>query len=297
MPSRRAVLGGLAGVGTLVTGCASRDREEPVEVLVAGSLANAIGLGLASDVDPPVRVEAHGSAVAARLVASGVTDPDIVALADPVLFQRILDVPWYVSFATNALVVSYTRETPGGNRVRAAGEQRWYSALQHEDVSLGRTDPDRDPLGYRTLFGLDLASDHYPGASNLRSAIPEEGQVYPETQLFGQFETGSVDAVFAYRSMAVERDYEMIELPRPVDLSNPELAGAYETVNYALPEGGIVRGAPIAYGATVRRSEPRSSVRTVFEAITSGRLLDGHGFGAPAEYPRWEGDVPSWSRR
>lgn len=297
MPTRRAVLGGIAGLGSLMTGCASPAGEDPVKVLVAGSLTNAIGRQLATQVDPPVRVEAHGSAVAARMVATGVTDPDIVALADPILFERVLDTSWYVSFATNALVISYTSETAGGNRVGEAGEERWWSVLQHEDVNLGRTDPDRDPLGYRTLFGLDLASDHYSGTANLRSAIPEAGQVYPETQLLGQFETGSVDAVFAYRSMAVERDYEMIELPQAVDLSNPELADEYGTASYTLPDGGIVRGAPITYGATVRGSEPRSSVRTVFEAITSGRLLAGHGFGAPADYPRWEGDVPTWSRR
>lgn len=297
MPSRRAVLGGLAGLSTVVAGCSSGKRQDPVEILVAGSLANAIGRDLPARVDPPVRIEAHGSAVAARMVASGVTDPDIIALADPFLFDRILDAPWYVSFATNALVIAYTRETPGGKRVGDAGEERWWSALQHDAVNLGRTDPDRDPLGYRTLFGLELASEHYPDATNLRSTIPKSGQVYPETQLFGQFETGSVDAVFGYRSMAVERDYEMIELPRTVDLSSPALAEAYESATYTLPDGEIVRGAPISYVATVRRSEPRSAVRTVFDAITSGGTLQGHGFGTPAAYPRWEGDVPNWSRR
>lgn len=297
MPSRRAVLGGLAGLSSVVAGCSTGERQDPVEVLVAGSLANAIGRDLPAQVDPPVRVEAHGSAVAARLVANGTTDPDIIALADPILFDRILDVPWYVSFATNALVLAYTRETPGGNRVGDAGADRWWSALQHDAVSVGRTDPDRDPLGYRTLFGLELASEHYPDATNLRSTIPESGQIYPETQLFGQFETGSVDAVFGYRSMAVERDYEMIELPRAVDLSSLALAETYGSTTYTLPDGEVVHGTPISYAATVRRSEPRSAVRTVFDAITSGRPLQGHGFGTPAEYPRWEGDVPTWSPR
>jgi molybdate/tungstate transport system substrate-binding protein len=291
------MLAGVAGLGTAVTGCFSRGQEDPVEVLVAGSLANAFGRDLAAQVDPPVRVEAHGSAVAARMVANGVTDPDIIALADPVLFDRILDVPWYVSFATNALVISYTRETAGGTRVAEVDSDRWWSALRHDDVSLGRTDPDRDPLGYRTLFGLELASEYYSEAPDLRSIITESDQVYPETQLFGQFETGSVDAVFAYRSMAIERDYETIDLPQAVDLSSPALAESYERVTYTLPDGTRVRGAPISYVATVRRSSPRSAVRTVFDAITSGRSLQGHGFGTPDDYPRWEGDVPHWSRR
>lgn len=295
MPSRRAFIGSVAGLGVASAGCIGAPETEPVEVLVAGSLANAVGRGLPDAVDVPVRVEAHGSAAAARMVAGGVADPDIVAVADPILFESVLQPEWYVTFATNALTVAYNPTTSGGRRLRDAEPGRWWKALEADDVRLGRTDPDRDPLGYRTLFGLQLASRHYPDAPALRETVPEPGQIYPETQLLAQFETGSVDAAIAYRSMAVERGYDHIDLPPAVDLSDPARASAYAETTYRLPDGTTVTGAPITYAATVRRSEPRAAVRRVFQSITEGALLAEHGFGRPGTFPEGEGNVPSWT--
>lgn len=295
MPSRRAFIGSVAGLGAASAGCIGAPETDPVEVLVAGSLANAVGRGLPDAVDVPVRVEAHGSAAAARMVAGGVASPDIVALADPILFESVLQPEWYVRFATNALTVTYNTATAGGRRVREAGSDRWWSALDAEGVRLGRTDPDRDPLGYRTLFGLELASRHYHDAPALRETLPEPEQIYPETQLLAQFETGSIDAAIAYRSMAVERGYDHIDLPPAVDLSDPAYASGYAETAYRLPDGTTVTGAPITYAATVRRSEPRAAVRRVFQTITQGSLLAEHGFARPGTLPRGEGNVPSWT--
>jgi len=270
------------------------DGESPtVTILAAGSLQHALETGLAPALEVPIRVEAHGSATVARMVAEGQRDPDIVTVADTALFETPLSPPWYSTFTSNAVVLAYNPETEGGRRVAEA--ERWYDPLVAGDVRLGRTDPDRDPLGYRTLFTLELAARHYADAPALRETIPRRRQLYPETALIGGFETGSIDAAFAYRNMAVEREYDYVALPDRIDLSDPAHADWYSTVSYTLPSGQEIRGGPISYGSTVRHRS--DAALSVFAAHTTGDYLADAGFLLREEFPRYEGEVPDAVRR
>ncbi|MFB6309720.1 MAG: extracellular solute-binding protein [Salinirussus sp.] len=288
---RRALLatigGSLAGCGTVL----GRGRR-PVSILAAGSLTNALVNGLVPGLDVPVQVETHGSARVARLVANGSKAPDIVSIADPVLFETILSPAWYATFATNAIVLAYNPSTPGGRRIEDEDAATWYQPLLSGNVTLGRTDPDLDPLGYRTLFTLDLATDHYDLDADLRSIILRHSRVYPETQLLGRFETGAIDAAFVYRSMAADRGFDFLELPSAIDLSEPALADRYSMTAYELPDGTTIQGAPISYAATIRNHRP--AVEHVFRRHISGESLRPFGFDVPDDYPRYTGDVPNW---
>ncbi|MFB6120793.1 MAG: extracellular solute-binding protein [Halobacteriaceae archaeon] len=285
---RRAVLAGVAGALGVGAGCASVVGEgAPVSMLVAGSLTNAVENGLRPATDRALRVEARGSAHAARLVASGAKDPDVLSLADPALFDG-LDADWHAAFATNALVLAYNADTPGGRRVARADD--WYRPLLRDDVRFGRTDPDLDPLGYRTLFALELATDHYDADIDLRDAIPSRDQLYPETQLVSQFETGGIDAAITYRTMVHDRGYDYRPLPPAVNLSDPARADRYARTTYELPDGTVVRGDVIRYAATVRRSSP--AVRETFRRHVAGDYLSAFGFGVPDGYPRFTPHAP-----
>ncbi|WP_436929047.1 extracellular solute-binding protein [Halosimplex halobium] len=274
-------VGGVAGVG------GEDDGERPVSVLAAGSLQLAFSEGLRGAVDRPVRVEAHGSVTVARLVAEGKRDPDIVALADTALFDGPLAADWHAAFATNALVVAYDAESEAGRRVGTA--DRWFDPLLAGDATLGRTDPDLDPLGYRTLFALALAGEYYdrPG---LRDVLVDPRAVYPETTLLSRLETGDLDAAVVYRSMAEDRGYDYVDLPAEIDLSDPALADTYGAVSYDLPTGETVRGAPIAYGAVARRDA--EWVAETFQTLVGGGYLGDHGFAVPETFPEYSGDVP-----
>jgi molybdate/tungstate transport system substrate-binding protein len=282
---------GLAGCTGTRTGASGSDggRSSPVTILAAGSLQHALETGLKPTVDVPIRVEAHGSATVARMVAEGQRDPDIVTVADTALFEEPLSPPWYSTFTSNAVILAYNPDTDGGRRVAEA--DRWYDPLVAGEVRLGRTDPDQDPLGYRTLFTLELASQYYADAPALRETIPDRRQLYPETALLSEFETGSIDAAFAYRNMAVERGYDYVRLPDRIDLSNPSHADRYATVSYTLPSGQEIRGDLIGYGSTIRR--PRDAVLSVFAAHTTGDYLDESGFLRRDEFPQYRGDVPA----
>ena len=267
-----------------------------IAILAAGSLQNALSNGLEPVVDVPVTVEAHGSATVARMIAEGKRDPDIVSVADVALFEEPLSPPWYSVFTSNAVVVAYNPDTEGGKRLAEARAESWYEALASDDVRIGRTDPDQDPLGYRALFALELASRYYDDASNLTEKLLKKEQIYPETALISQFESGSIDAAIAYRNMAVERDYEYVDLPDEIDLSNPEHEERwYSTVSYTLPSDRTVQGGLVGYGSTIRKMS--DAALDVFAAHTTGGHLDEHGFLLREGFPMYEGDVPERVRR
>jgi molybdate/tungstate transport system substrate-binding protein len=189
-------MAGCAGGGTTAR-ASDGGRSLTVAILAAGSLLHALESGLEPTVDVPVEVEAHGSATVARLIAEGKRDPDIVSVADTALLVDPLSPPWYSVFASNAVVVAYNPDREGGRRLAEAGAERWYEPMLGGETRVGRTDPDQDPLGYRTLFTLELASRYYDDAPDLVERIPRREQIYPETALISQFETGAIDAAFA----------------------------------------------------------------------------------------------------
>mgnify|MGYP000445082676 CR=1 FL=1 len=288
---RRSLLSAVAAGLTASAGCAGvRAGHEPVSLLAAGSLNNAFENGLRQSTEATLELEAHGSAELARLVAEGAKAPDIVSVADTELFAGPLHPEWFAEFATNSVVLAYNGETDGGKRLADAGADRWYEPLLEDAVRLGRTDPDLDPLGYRTLFTLELATSYYDTDTDLRTVIPARRQLFPETQLVSQFETGSIDAAFTYRNMAVERDYDYIDLPAEIDLSDPGFGDKYASVSYELPGGKVVGGGPISYGSTIRTQSP--AALAVFDEQIRGDYLREFGFTVPNDYPRFRGDAP-----
>jgi molybdate/tungstate transport system substrate-binding protein len=284
---RRAVLSALPACA--LAGCSGAlGGTGAVSMLVAGSLNNAVENGLRPAVDAGLQPESQGSAEAARLVAGGEKDPDIVSLADVALFDSLLTPEWVAEFATNALVIAYDPETAAGRRLDSGAA--WYEVLLDGDTSLGRTDPDMDPLGYRTLFCLELATDHYGTDRNLREAVPQPDQRYPETQLVSQFETGAIDVAISYRNMAEERGYEYVDLPAAVDLSDPDRTDRYGMASYELSDGTVVSGDVISYSSTLRHDGGTAS--DVFRTHITGEYLTEFGFTVPDDYPRYTGNVP-----
>jgi molybdate/tungstate transport system substrate-binding protein len=262
-----------------------------VAILAAGSLQNALTNGLKPAVDVPVQIETHGSATVARLIDEGKADPDIVSVADVALFDKPLSPPWHSVFTSNAVVIAYNPDTNGGQRLAEAGKNNWYKPMASGDVTIGRTDPKTDPLGYRALFTLELASRYYDDAANLKQKILQRNQVYPETALISQFETGAIDAAIAYRNMVVERDYEYIDLPDQIDLSNPQYVEEwYSTVSYTLPSGQTIQGDLISYGSTIRHMS--DAALNVFDVHTTGNYLKKHGFILREQFPNYTGNVP-----
>jgi molybdate/tungstate transport system substrate-binding protein len=258
-------------------------------VLAAGSLQKSFTTSLDEATTEDLSVEAYGSRHAAQLVEEGQRDPDILALADTNLFDDPLSTSWHTTFAGNAVALAYNPDTAAGQRV--AESDRWFEPLLDSSFRLGRTDPDLDPLGYRTLLALELAGEYYD-VSSLHDRVVGDGQVFPETQLLTQFETGSIDGAFVYQNMAIEREYPFVELPDEINLSAPSQSDHYATATVTLSDGTTVDGSPIAYGATLRSD--REAAQSVFETLVAStdNYLTKHGFLDRNAYPSYHGNVP-----
>jgi molybdate/tungstate transport system substrate-binding protein len=279
--SRRSVVRGVAGVvglgglGALVhAGDGAGDgATSRTQALVAGSL-----LRFATELSGAT-VEAHGSRAVQQLILNEMRSPDAVALADPRLFDGIAG--RVTLFATNALVVAYDPQSVHAGALRSD----WQAAVEREEIRLGRTDPAVDPLGYRTMMALRLAESAY-GLDRRR--VLDDATVRAETDLLNVVETGKLDAAFAYRNMAVQRDLPFVELPDRIDFSNPAYADVYRTVSADLG-GQTVDGAPIRYAATTLTTAGESWVERL---VTARERLRTAGFVVPSDYPRRDSRVP-----
>jgi molybdate/tungstate transport system substrate-binding protein len=119
--------------------------------------------------------ENAGSLETARRIIDLNRTPDVVALADAEVFPRLLmptHVTWYAKFARSRLVITYTTHSSGAAEITLMS---WWRILLRRGVEVGRSDPDRDPAGYRTLLIFQLAERFYkrPGlAATLLAAAP-----------------------------------------------------------------------------------------------------------------------------
>ncbi len=288
-------IGGLAGCidqsEKRLQGGKSFDRES-IYFLVAGSLLTSMERGLKNEVQIPLRIEAHGSVSIAQMVKAGLKNPDIISVSDPILFEGVIKPKWHVEFATNQMVIAYNKDTDAGKLIADSGLKKWYEPILEYDMKIGRTDPDLDPLGYRTLFLLDLSEQYYEEA-NLKEKILSKSLVLPEIELMSYFEIGGVDVAIVYKNMAVERGYDYVELPSEINLGSPEKVDEwYSKTEYKLQTGEKITGDVIKYASTIWTEKTDSEVIDVFQNHISGGYLLESGFVLPERYPRILGDIP-----
>jgi molybdate/tungstate transport system substrate-binding protein len=140
-------------------------------------------------------------------------------------------VEWYLVFAANELVLSYSPASRSAGEMRETAEEDdgWLRLLQ-AGYRLGRPDPDADPKGYRTLFALQLAEERY-GLSglvaNVAGAPRNPEQLVSPSDLAPMLQRGELDLAFSYASQARESGLPFISLPEDVNLGSPALATVY----------------------------------------------------------------------
>lgn len=277
------LLSGSAAVAA--PGCLSRG--DAVEVLYAGSLNRALEEGVGPAFERSggdrFRGEPRGSVAVVRMVEAGQRSPDVAVSADS---RLILDglVPGYadscVEFATNSLVM--------GLRDGVSAEE-WFDPLFDDELSVGMSDPDLDPLGYRTAMLLELAEMHR-GEARFGEALSGLERYVQETELLAALETGQLDAAVVYRNMAVGHGLEFAEVPARLNLGDPGHAEFYGTASYESSDGSVYRGRPIVYGASVLREAPNWEGGEAFlEFLTRGEgvsVIEDEGFLVPDGFPR-----------
>lgn len=270
----------------------SSERREPSVLVVytAGSLSRPMRAALdsfAAREGVTYQLESAGSLETARKLTELKKIPDVVALADEEVFPKLL-VPshtrWYARFARNRLVLAYTQRSRHADRITA---ENWWRVLQEPGVETGRSNPDLDPAGYRTLMVFQLAERYYPvpGLAARLEAVAGKRNMRPkEIELVALLEAGELDYAWFYESMARAAGLPYVTLPSAIDLSTTSDSASYSQamvrVQGATAGDTIqLRGAPIRYAFSIPIAAPHPDLATRFAAFLASadgrRALEG----------------------
>ncbi len=246
---------------------------ESLVIFHAGSLS--IPLKKASTIfgeqNPGVKVllEASGSRTAARKVSQLGRKADIVASADYTVIDNLL-IPkfakWNVVFARNEVVVAYTNKSKYANEINP---KNWYKIVTRKGVSIGHSDPNVDPCGYRALMLFQLAEKYYK-CQGVYKALKGKAMVRPKSvELIALLQTGNLDYAIEYRSVAVQHHLKFVQLPSEINLSSMRFASYYAKAKVKVtgkkPGTFILKkGKPIVYGLTMTTVAPHKQLAIKF---------------------------------
>jgi molybdate/tungstate transport system substrate-binding protein len=201
--------------------------------------------------------------------------PDVLALADPELFPALLEpqfTSWHALFGRNRIVLAYT---PRSRFASELTRERWWEVLERPGVQVGRSDPNTDPSGYRTLLVWQLAARHY-GVPDLEArmlrAAPARNVRPREADQVALLQAGELDYVWTYENLAALMLLQYLELPDAVNLGN-----AADSLGYARASTRVlgkragdtitIRGRPIMFGVSVPRAAAHASLAERFIAF------------------------------
>lgn len=218
-----------------------------------------------------VLLESAGSVKSARKITDLNRDCDVMASADYTIIDKML-IPeytrWNIQFATNEMAIVFDEESKYADEINA---QNWHKILLRDDVIFGRSDPNSDPCGYRTLLMTQLAEDYY-NQPELSKKIKTKNQEYirpKEVDLLALLESNSIDYIFLYRSVAQQHGLKFISLPDSINLKNPDLNNHYQKASVDIPgkEPGTTitqQGQAMVYGITVINNAPNKQLALKF---------------------------------
>jgi molybdate/tungstate transport system substrate-binding protein len=217
--------------------------------------------------DVEILDEAAGSATTIRKVTELGKECGVVGSADYTLIPELMFpqyADWYVIFASNQMCIAYTDQSQFANEINS---DNWYEILQRDGVTYGRSDPDQDPCGYRTLMVWQLAEKYYEAPGLYDSLYEAAGDTMrpKETDLLAILQSGDLDYAFEYSSIALQQNLNYVKLPPEINLSDVDFEDFYTQaqVEIAGTEPGqtiTMVGKPIVYGVTIPKNFPRQEL-------------------------------------
>jgi molybdate/tungstate transport system substrate-binding protein len=259
----------LLALSALAAACVG-DRPDRVELLHAASLTafveDHLVPGAGERLGLRVLAEPEGSVAGANRIRDAVRRPDLYITADPATVAALgpFDPGWSIGFARGELVVGYAASSRFASLLDSArtGSVPWQTPLMRPGFRLGRTDPDLDPKGYRSVWALRegaASAGRGPARDGLLAHLMDTSSVFPEASLAVRVEAGQLDAGMFYLAEARAHGLGVIRLPPELGQGDPDLASVYERYAYVTADGHRVTGRPIVYALTIPGNAPRSA--------------------------------------
>ena len=258
-----------------VGACADATPRPPITVFGAASLARplrALADTFQTNTRVPAFSELGGSLEHARKITDLGRIPDVLILVDDDVMASLVPshLAWYVRFATNRLGIAYSGRSVHRDSIDA---ENWWRILGRRGVRVGRADPNTAPVGRHALTLIRRVDGYYTrsGAGDSLMARATQQYVRPNaTELAALLETGEVDYIIEYESVAKQYGFDFVALPQDLSpailygVGVPRLAtnasAGEEFVAYLLSDAGkrALRGAqirvlqtPVAVGTDV----------------------------------------------
>jgi molybdate/tungstate transport system substrate-binding protein len=209
-----------------------------------------------------VLLEAAGSVACARKITDLKKECDIMASADAAVIDRFL-IPnfaeWNIFFASNEMIIAFTDKSRLADEINA---ENWYKILNKPEVIYGRSDPNADPCGYRSVMTIKLTAITEENPQIVKLLEKDNNFIRPkEVDLLGMLEANAIDYILIYKSVAIQHGLKYISLSDSVNLSSPFLeqwyANSVVEISGEKPgEFWNLKGSPIVYGITQIKNAP-----------------------------------------
>lgn len=217
-------------------------------------------------IHPEVKIltESAGSLASIRKITDLGRNCDILASADYILIDKLM-IPefatWNLLFAGNEMSIVYTEHSKYAKEI---DQNNWPEILQRTDVIFGRSDPNSDPCGYRTILTWKLLEEAVNQKGLAEKLLKKDNRyIRPkEVDLLALLESGAIDYIFLYKSVAIQHKLPYLQLPDSINLASPFLNEFYSKVSVDVtgnkPGETISQtGEPMIYGLTI----PGNSLR------------------------------------
>jgi len=249
-----------------------------------------------------IAMESAGSRTCARKITDLKRPCDVMASADYTVIDNLLipkHAAWNISFATNEMAIAYRSGAKGAQDING---RNWYDILLKKGIEYGRSDPNSDPCGYRTLLVWQLAEKYYqvPGLyQKLMEGCPQKNIRPKETDLIALLEVGEIDYLFIYRSVCEQHKMPYVVLPDNINLISVRYETFYNQaeVNISGKKPGdfiLKRGNAMVYGITIPKGAPHRDLAIRFVAFVVGpkgqKIMQENG-QPPISPPRATGDL------
>ncbi|MBS0011376.1 MAG: substrate-binding domain-containing protein, partial [Bacteroidales bacterium] len=261
----------------LVVVLASCGRSHDAEIIIfhAGSLSfplkEAAGEYMKMNPGVDIKLEGAGSVACARKITELGKACDIMASADHKVIEKFLMpgyTDWNIWFATNELVIAFHDKSKYAGQINP---DNWYDILGKKDVVYGRSDPNADPCGYRTVMMFKLAARYYEKEDLAETLMTKDrNMIRPkEVDLVALMETRALDYIVQYKSVCEQHGLSYVSLPPEINLSDPSFEEKYNTVSLDITgdrpgESITINGSSMVYGITLLNEAPNREAAVDF---------------------------------
>jgi molybdate/tungstate transport system substrate-binding protein len=295
------LLGGLLFVLASCHRGSGNQKKAEIYILHAGSFSMPVKELVDSfeHLHPGVSIltEPCGSVDCARKITELGKSADIFISADYGVIEQML-IPdwatWQLPFVNNSMVIAFTPESRYAEEIDSLS---WMNILLREDVIYGRSDPDADPCGYRSLMVLKLAEQAY-NRKGLHDLFINKNTTYirpKEVDLLGLLQSHALDYIFIYKSVAVQQGLRFVELPEQINLGAEHFRLSYAQTGIDIrgnKPGTMIRiqAEPIRYSLCIplQAKNPELAMEFVIFMLTEGREIlhkMGHELMLPPSPP------------